>query len=112
MRKMKKSYLLLLLLLNGIMGCNDKPSIEPAPTQMLSVGPNPTTGQALAGVSNKSGQALTLQVFNPKGELVMEKTADQGNSTHFVNIHDGPAGKYQVILKSDKVLATQILLKL
>jgi hypothetical protein len=109
---MKKSLLLLILLVNGIVSCNDKPSVEPAPNRVLSVYPNPTNNVAYVEVLNRNMQGLTLQVFNPKGELILEKTEAQEQFNYLVDLHSHPAGKFHVVLKSDKVLATQILLKL
>ncbi|GEO02667.1 hypothetical protein AAE02nite_03310 [Adhaeribacter aerolatus] len=92
-------------------GCNDKPDVQPVNHQ-LSVYPNPAVQMANISVRGQVNQAFTLQVFNTKGEVILDKKDNQGQQTYTVNLQGEPVGNYQVILKANNQVVKQKLIKL
>ena len=92
-------------------GCNDKPDVQPVSYE-LSVYPNPVVHTANIAVRGQVNQAFTLQVFNTKGEVILEKNESQGQHSYALNLHGEPVGNYQVILKTNNQVVKQKLIKL
>jgi len=110
--KMKKIFIVFAMALICLIGCNDKPEIQPTNYEALSVYPNPALYITNISVGSQINGAFTLQVFNTKGKLILDEKGTQGQQRYSINLADEPAGKYQVILKTDNLTATQTILKL
>ena len=108
---MRKGIIAFFMGVLALSSCNDKPDVQPVNYQ-LSVYPNPAVQMAYISVRGQVDQAFTLQVFNTKGEVMLEKKGSQGQQNYPVNLHGKPVGNYQVILKSNNQVVKQKLIKL
>ncbi|TXK46465.1 T9SS type A sorting domain-containing protein [Pontibacter qinzhouensis] len=92
--------------------CNDKPDIEPITSHVLQVFPNPAFYTTQIIVDNSENKPYVLQVFDTKGKVMLERNITTGSNNFQLDLSDQPVGKYQVILKADKIVATRAFLKL
>lgn len=102
----------LVLGITTLTGCNDKPEVQPNNYQVLNVLPNPASHVATLSVGSQINQAFTLQVFDTKGQVILEKKGTKGFQQYSLNLTNEPQGNYQVILKTDNMSVTQKLIKL
>ena len=110
---MKKRIIVFAMGVIAFSGCNEKPDVQPINYPVLSVYPNPATQVAHISVGRQVNQAFTLQVFNTKGDVILEKKVDQGQQQNYsLNLYDKPAGNYQVIFKTENITITRKLLKI
>lgn len=104
------------LLIGGLLlltGCNDKAEVSPAYNgDKLRVYPSPAVNYAHIEVRHLDNSPFVLKVFDPKGELMLDEQGIQGFKTFNLDLSGRPKGKYQVILKTDQLVSTQVLLKI
>ncbi len=108
---MKISVLTCLIGLVSLTGCNDIPEVKPVDYQVLSVHPNPASEQAFISVGNQINRPYTLQVFDTKGDVILEEKSSNGQLFN-VTLYNKPVGKYHVVVKTDKVVSTLLLVKI
>lgn len=96
----------------ALIGCNDKPEVQPVNYQVLNIYPNPATNSATIAVGSQVKQPFTLRVFNTTGKIILEKQGSTGQQNYAINLADELKGRCQVKLKTADLETTQILLKL
>jgi hypothetical protein len=108
---MKKTAL---YLLTGavVLGCNNKPEPAPGRGANLTIYPNPTAHGASIEVGNTNGQPYRLLVFDPKGKMILQRSASPAETRHNLPLQNQPKGNYQVIVDSPAGVARQKLVKL
>lgn len=95
-----------------LISCNDKPEVEPIRSHVLRVFPNPAFHATQISVDNNQNKPYVLQVFDTKGDLMLEQSIPDGFNSVQLNLSDHPTGKYQVILRADQIVATCAFLKI
>jgi hypothetical protein len=109
---MKKRIIVFAMGVIAFSGCNDKPEVQPANYGALSVYPNPATYKAYISVGRQVTQAFTLQVFDTKGQVILEEKGNQGLQNYSVNLKGEPVGNYQIILVTNNKAVKQKLIKI
>ena len=99
---MKKLIPLLLLL--TLLGCNDKPDLQPADNSILFLYPTAVLDFVFIDVSNTNGEVYTLAVFDTFGKTLFEREVPTDRPKYFfrISLEDRPIGNYQAILHSSK----------
>lgn len=109
---MRKSIIALLAGFITLVACNDKPEVQPLKHEILSLYPNPTTDWFYIYLTTQTNEPFTLHVFNPKGKLIHEEEGNLGGQTFTIDLRNEQEGNFQIILKTDDIIATQKLIKL
>jgi hypothetical protein len=92
--------------------CNDKPQITPDRNMVLNVYPNPASDQASIYVRTRTNQPFHLQVFDTRGNIILEQQAGGGEQHYSLPLRGMPKGNYQVTLRVNDSLSRQKLIKL
>ncbi|CAN5412647.1 hypothetical protein BH23BAC1_BH23BAC1_34060 [soil metagenome] len=100
------------IIINALLACDDKPDIQPENYQLFHINSNPANAVAYINVADLKGQTYTLQVFDIKGEIILEEKENQPYKNFELQLTDRPKGKYHIILRTDRVVASQELIKL
>lgn len=109
---MKKLIHLLLLL--TLLGCNDKPDLQPTDDKVLILYPSAVLDIVFIQVSNTGGEVHTLTLTDTYGKTMFESKVptEMPLISYQYTLEGKPKGNYQAILRSSKRTLTRNFVKL
>jgi hypothetical protein len=109
---MKK--LLPLFLVLALLGCNDKPDLQPIDTKILFLYPSAVLDFVFISVATTPGETYTLSVFDTSGKTLFESNVptDRPEILYRIPLEGKPKGNYQAILRSSKKTLIRNFVKL
>jgi hypothetical protein len=111
--KIRKSLILLIVLIVTHVGCNDKPEfdLEAIQDMRLQCYPNPAMWGFHITVNNANAKTYIVKVFDPHGATILEESDDLARGEYVVSLDGRPEGTYQAVLLIDNVTLTKKLIK-
>lgn len=107
---MKK--ILYFIALTSLFGCHKETEIKPSTSGSLSVYPNPTVNFANAFVVNNSSEVYLIEVFDPKGRIILREKATNVENSFGIDLTGKESGVYEVFLDMNGEIVRQKLVKL
>jgi PBP1b-binding outer membrane lipoprotein LpoB len=108
---MKKVIALIACSVFLIQGCNTPPDIVPT-TSAISVYPNPAQDVAYIMLDNTTNEAAELNVFDPKGNLILQQDILSETYKTMLRLQQTPKGTYHIVFKRSGSTVTKRFVKL
>ena len=93
------------------LACSNAPDFVQDTSGVLSVFPSPSDVDVQVITRNSQSQTGTLDIFDPKGDMIFSVNVPTGEHIEHVNISQSPSGKFHAVFKAGSLSVTKTFFK-